>query len=401
MNRAELLIVWKYLKATRRGVLSFFSSFAVLGIALGVASLIVVIGVMSGFQEELKRRILGFNPHLVVIPYMGEMTGADSVAKRIMELKGVKGARPYIFTKIIVRRKSVSDGIVVKGVEPGISVGLEDIQARIKFGNFELGNRQVVLGVGLAQRLGAFVGDTVVFYGGAESTPIGPAFRTRAFVVSGVFDAGLFDYNENLAFMDARELAQLANMRGVTGVEVLVDDPYKAQEYAKRVANALGGQYRVLSWIQMNYSLFSALKLEKLAMYIILVLIVLVAAFNIITTLTTLAVEKTWEIGVLRSIGMTKSSVSRIFIILGLLLGLLGTSLGTGVGLGIAWIIERFQIIKLPPDVYFIDRLPVLIQASDITYIVAAALAIAFCAALVPAMRAARLQPAQAITKGR
>jgi len=401
MNRAELLIVWKYLKATRRGVLSFFSSFAVLGIALGVASLIVVIGVMSGFQEELKKRILGFNPHLVVIPYIGDMQGADSVAARIRGIRGVKGASPYIFTKIIVKRRAVSDGIVVKGVEPGVSVGLEDIQEKIRFGNFDLGNRRVVLGVGLAQRLGAFVGDTVVFYGGAEATPIGPAFRTRAFVVSGIFDAGLFDYNENLAFMEARELAQLANMGGATGVEVLVDDPYKAQEYAKRIADALGGQYRVLSWIQMNYSLFSALKLEKLAMYIILVLIVLVAAFNIITTLTTLAVEKTWEIGVLRSIGMTRRSVSRIFVTLGLLLGLLGTGLGTAVGLGIGWIVERFQVVKLPPDVYFIDRLPVLIQVSDIAYIVIAALVIAFCAALVPAVRAARLQPAQAITKGR
>jgi len=401
MTRAELLIVYKYLRATRRGVLSFFSSFAVLGIGLGVASLIVVIGVMSGFQEELKRRILGFNPHLVVIPYMGDMTGADSVAQKIRGINGVKGASPYIFTKIIIKRKAIADGIVVKGVEPGASVGLEDIQRSIKFGNFDLGNRQVVLGVGLAQRLGAFVGDTVVFYGGTEATPIGPAFRTRAFVVSGVFDAGLFDYNENLAFMDAKELAQLANMKGVTGVEVLVDDPYNAQAYAKKVADALGGQFRVLSWIQMNYSLFSALKLEKLAMYIILVLIVLVAAFNIITTLTTLAVEKTWEIGVLRSLGMTRRSVARVFITLGLLLGFLGTGLGTGVGLGISWIVERFQIIKLPPDVYFIDRLPILIQASDIIYIVIAALAIAFGAALIPAMRAARLQPAQAITKGR
>ncbi len=401
MNRAELLIVWKYLKATRRGVLSFFSSFAVLGIGLGVASLIIVIGVMSGFQEELKKRILGFNPHLVVIPYLGDMPNADSVAKRITGVKGVKGASPYIFTKLIVKRKSVADGIVVKGVIPGSSVGLEDISKHIKFGSFDLEGRQVVLGIGLAQRLGAFVGDTVIFYGGTEATPIGPAFRTRAFVVSGVFDAGLFDYNENLAFMNARELMQLANMKGTTGVEVLVDDPYNAQAYAKRINEALGGEFRVLSWIQMNYSLFSALKLEKLAMYIILVLIVLVAAFNIITTLTTLAVEKTWEIGVLRSIGMTRRSVSRIFITLGLLLGVLGTGLGTGVGLGIAWVIERFQIIKLPPDVYFIDRLPVLVQVSDVAYIIIAALAIAFGAALIPAMRTARLQPAQAITKGR
>ncbi len=401
MNRAEFLIVWKYLKATRKGVLSFFSSFAVLGIGLGVASLIVVIGVMSGFQEELKKRILGFNPHLVVIPYIGDMQNADSVAREITKVKGVRGASPYVFTKIILKRKGVADGIVVKGVEPGKSVGLEDIQARIKFGSFELGDRQVVLGVGLAQRLGAFVGDTVIFYGASEATPIGPAFRTRAFVVSGVFDAGLFDYNENLAFMDTRELAQVANMKGVTGVEVLVDDPYNAQAYAKEISEALGGQFRVLSWIQMNYSLFSALKLEKLAMYIILVLIVLVAAFNIITTLTTLAVEKTWEIGVLRSLGMTRRSVARVFITLGLLLGILGTGLGTGVGLGISWIVERFQIIKLPPDVYFIDRLPVLIQVSDIVYIIIAALAIAFCAALIPALRAARLQPAQAITKGR
>jgi len=401
MTRAEFLIVWKYLKATRRGVLSFFSSFAVTGIGLGVGALIVVIGVMSGFQSELKKRILGFNPHLVVIPYIGDMAEAVEVADSLKKLPGITDAAPYIFTKLIVKRKNVADGIIVKGVDPDRALNLGAIQSSMKFGTFDVTERNVVLGIGLAQRLGAFVGDTIIFYGGTEATPIGPAFRYRSFVVSGVFDAGIFDYNESLAFMNMGELARLAGMSGVTGVEVYTREPYNAQVYAARVNEALGGNYRVLSWITMNYSLFSALKLEKLAMYIILVLIVLVAAFNIITTLTTLSVEKTWEIGVLRSIGMTRRSVMGVFMGLGLILGFLGTVVGVGVGVGISALIEHFQIIKLPPDVYFIDRLPVTVQASDIVIIVIAAMAIAFLAALIPAFRAASLQPAEAISKGR
>ncbi len=400
MTRAERLLILRYLRATRRGILSFFSAFAVLGIGLGVAALILVIGVMEGFQQELKRRILGFNPHVVVIPFVGEMTDWEDVLRKIRGFKEVTEASPYILTKVMVRRGKVTDGIVVKGVPEG-AVGWEDLKNSVKFGELSLKPGEIVLGIGLATRLGAFAGDTVVLFGAARQTPVGPIMRRKAFVVSGVFDAGIYDYNENLAFVNISELQKLMDMRGPTGVELRIRDPYKAQAFTAKLTRALGPSYQATSWISMNKSLFSALKLEKLAMFIILTLIVLVAAFNIVTTLTLLAVEKTWEIGVLRSVGMTRAGVARVFLGIGLLLGFMGTAGGAAFGVVAGVLADRFKILRLPPDVYFIDRIPIKIDFGDLTWIILGALIISFFGALVPAWRASRLEPAQAIAKGR
>ncbi len=400
-RKYEVFIGLHYLKITRKGVLSFLASFAIAGVFIGVAALIIVIGVMSGFHGELRKRILGLTPHILISRFYDEpIDSIEYVEERLRELKEIRSFAPYIFTKGMVKRDIYTDGVVIKGVPSDGGVKGNELKNMVTMGEFDLSEGNAVIGVALASKLRVLPGDTITLYSALSGveTPLGIALRSKKLIISAIFDAGLYDYNTSFVIANIKDVADLSGMDGaVSGYEVDVNSPQKAGSIAAKLEKLLSYPYRTTTWIEMNKSLFSALKLEKLAMFIVLILIVIVASFGIVATLTMLVTDKTREIGVLRSMGVTEGSIRRIFIFVGLMIGNIGALGGAAFGIVAGEIIEKFQLINLPPDVYFINKLPVLIKATDVILILAATFVIVLLASIYPATRAAKMPPSQAI----
>lgn len=404
-------IARRYLSSRRgRGFLSLITLIAIGGVAVGVMALIVVIGVMSGLQEDLREKILGANAHGIVLERsaVGRMEAWRSVLNLVANDPDVIAAAPFIYTEVGLNPPggSYGEGAVLRGLpsdDASLAVTEIDehlISGRMPFGETETGRPGIVLGVSLADRLGLFPGKpvTVVAFQGAELTPTGIQPQMRLFEVTGIFKTGLYQYDTKFSYIDLEQAQELLRMEGtVTGVEFNVVDPWKSGEVAERLSQELGFGYRVEDWQKQNSSLFSALKLEKFAMGVILLLIVLVASFNIVSTLIMVVHDKVREIGILRTMGLRGSDITRIFMLQGVVIGLVGTSFGTAGGLALAWALETYEFITLPGDVYFIDRLPVSIDPLDVGFIVAASLLISFLATLYPARQAAGYTPVEAI----
>lgn len=404
-------IARRYLSSRRgRGFLSLITLIAIGGVAVGVMALIVVIGVMSGLQEDLREKILGANAHGIVLERsaVGRMEAWRSVLNLVANDPDVIAAAPFIYTEVGLNPPggSYGEGAVLRGLpsdDSSLAVTEIDehlISGRMPFGETETGRPGIVLGVSLADRLGLFPGEpvTVVAFQGAELTPTGIQPQMRLFEVTGIFKTGLYQYDTKFSYIDLEQAQELLRMEGtVTGVEFNVVDPWKSGEVAERLSQELGFGYRVEDWQEQNSSLFSALKLEKFAMGVILLLIVLVASFNIVSTLIMVVHDKVREIGILRTMGLRGSDITRIFMLQGVVIGLVGTSFGTAGGLALAWALETYEFITLPGDVYFIDRLPVSIDPLDVGFIVAASLLISFLATLYPARQAAGYTPVEAI----
>ncbi len=404
-------IARRYLSSRRgRGFLSLITLIAIGGVAVGVMALIVVIGVMSGLQEDLREKILGANAHGIVLERsaVGRMEAWRSVLNLVANDPDVIAAAPFIYTEVGLNPPggSYGEGAVLRGLpsdDASLAVTEIDehlISGRMPFGETETGRPGIVLGVSLADRLGLFPGEpvTVVAFQGAELTPTGIQPQMRLFEVTGIFKTGLYQYDTKFSYIDLEQAQELLRMEGtVTGVEFNVVDPWKSGEVAERLSQELGFGYRVEDWQKQNASLFSALKLEKFAMGVILLLIVLVASFNIVSTLIMVVHDKVREIGILRTMGLRGSDITRIFMLQGVVIGLVGTSFGTAGGLALAWALETYEFITLPGDVYFIDRLPVSIDPLDVGFIVAASLLISFLATLYPARQAAGYTPVEAI----
>lgn len=404
-------IARRYLSSRRgRGFLSLITLIAIGGVAVGVMALIVVIGVMSGLQEDLREKILGANAHGIVLERsaVGRMEAWRSVLNLVANDPDVIAAAPFIYTEVGLNPPggSYGEGAVLRGLpsdDSSLAVTEIDehlISGRMPFGETETGRPGIVLGVSLADRLGLFPGEpvTVVAFQGAELTPTGIQPQMRLFEVTGIFKTGLYQYDTKFSYIDLEQAQELLRMEGtVTGVEFNVVDPWKSGEVAERLSQELGFGYRVEDWQKQNSSLFSALKLEKFAMGVILLLIVLVASFNIVSTLIMVVHDKVREIGILRTMGLRGSDITRIFMLQGVVIGLVGTSFGTAGGLALAWALETYEFITLPGDVYFIDRLPVSIDPLDVGFIVAASLLISFLATLYPARQAAGYTPVEAI----
>lgn len=400
MKKAELFIALRYLKLTGKGVLSYLSFFSILGVFLGVAALVIVIGVMSGMHQELKKRILGINPHVIITNYYGNpVEHPDSIINILKKFSEVKSANPYIMVKCVVKRGDKADGVVLKGLDFERDPRLSELQKSVVTGRFELGKNKVVLGTLLASDMNAFQGDTITiltFRG--KSTNILSGIRARNMEVTGVVDFGIYDFNTSVVLTDlagARNVSGVSN--GVSGVEVELKNPYKASEFAKKISKILPIDYRIVTWIEMNRSLFSALKLEKLAMFVILILIIVVASFSIVAMLMLLVVQKTRDIGILRTLGVTSKGIKRIFMMVGGFVGLFGAVGGGIFGVIINFLIGQYRLISLPPDVYFVDHLPVQTRFSDVVTIIVATFLIIFVATLYPAHRAASLSPQEAI----
>jgi len=404
----ELFIALKYLKSKRKqAFVSLITLISVGGVTLGVMALIIVLSVMSGFENDLRNKILGTNAHLVVLK-LGEK-GMDTPEEVLEKIKGVRhvvDASPFTLNQVMLTSERNVCGVVLRGIHPGSEGKVTDLAKNLKEGRLSDLNGSgppgdgIILGRELARHLGVPLGDSinVVSPLGGIATPLGMVPRVKKFRVVGIFEVGMYEYDSSLAYISMPAAQHLFRMgSAVSGVEVKLDDIYRAREVGAEIQRRLGFAYWARDWMEMNRNLFSALKLEKIAMFIILVLIVLVAAFNIIGTLIMMVIEKGRDIGILKSMGATSQSIMVIFMAQGMVIGLVGTILGCILGYGACWALDTYKFIKLPGDVYYIDSLPVLMKAFDFVVVSLSALLISFFATLYPSRQAARLDPVVAI----
>jgi lipoprotein-releasing system permease protein len=415
MTKLELHIAWRYLRS-RRGskLLSLISVIAIGGVVVGVSALILIIGVMNGLQKDLREKILIGSPDIRVLTYGEDLSMSDwqSVIKNVEATPGVVAAAPFVHTQAGISKvgSSYPEGVFVMGIVPS-QPGLKEvtsIRGTARSGDFTFRDSRgvakgVVLGSRLAARLNVIVGVdsvTLISLGSAKLSPVTGMLTPNIlkYEVTGIFETGMYEYDHSYVLMAlpaAQELASFGS--AVTGIEVKTVDRWDAPRVARLLADTLGFPRRTEDWQQQNSSLFQALKLEKLGMTVILLLIVLVAAFNIVSTLTMVVTDKTREIGILKAMGMPARSIRRIFFAQGIVIGLVGTVAGLIVGLTAAVAVDKYKLIPLDPGVYFIDHLPVFTQWWDVVFIVIASLTIAAIATLYPAQQAAALYPVEAI----
>jgi lipoprotein-releasing system permease protein len=414
--RYELFIGLRYLRAKRtEAFISLITVISMLGVVIGVMTLNIVLAVMTGFEEDLRDRILGFNPQVVVLSFNGTITDYDGVVGRVQNVPGVVAAAPFIYGQVMLSAQQNVTGAVVRGVGPA-SEGVIELQKHLKEGDVhELGKLHdvplddgkkgtielpgLIVGKDVARQLGLVIGDPVnVISPVATPTAVGMVPRVKRFVVVGVFDSGMAEYDGSLVYMDLAHAQQFFDLGdAVTGIEVRVTDLYGAKEVGNRISAALGFPFRVRDWMEVNHNLFSALKLEKTVYFIVLLLIVLVAAFNIVATLIMVVMEKRKDIAILKSMGATGAGVGRIFIFKGMIIGIVGTLIGNAGGYAACWLLKRYQFIELPKDVFYVNTLPVKMYPEYFVAVTLASLLICLLATVYPARQAARLSPVDVI----
>ena len=414
----ELQIGWRYTRAGRtgrsNGFISFISGVSMLGIALGVAALIIVLSVMNGFRKEVQDRMLSVIPHVEISATDGAaLADWRATAAQVRAAPGVGdqvlGVAPFVSSQALMARGDDMRGVVVRGISPADEATVTEVAARLKdtvLARLVPGQWGVVLGVELARSLGVVDGDkvTVVLPGG-QLTPAGVVPRLRQLTVVGTFDSGHYEYDSTLAMVHLDDAAKLFRVDGATGLQLRLKDRDHAREAAYRLQSVLGPAYSVRDWTRTNSNWFSAVELEKRLMFIILTLIVAVAAFNLVSTLVMTVTDKRADIAILRTLGASPRSVMTVFIVQGALSGVIGTFAGVVFGLlvafnvgtlvaGIEW---ALHVSFLPASVYLISHMPSDPQAGDIVPIVLISLALSFVATLYPSWRASRVQPAQAL----
>jgi lipoprotein-releasing system permease protein len=412
--RYEWFIGLRYLKAKRKQTfISIITLISIVGFALGVWALIVVLAVMSGFEKTLKEKILGTQAHLVVLKTNQEgMDRYEEVVKEVEQVKGVVSATPFILSQVMLSSESNVFGVVLNGIDPDRVGKVIELARNMKAGRLqdlkaEGDSPGIILGVELAKRLGVSLNDAIqVISPLGTMTPMGMMPKMKRFRVMGIFYSGMYDFDNTLAYISIVSAQKFLNMDSrVTGIEIKTSDVYKVKKIGKEIRQKLGFPFWTRDWMEMNRNLFSALKLEKVAMFIILVLIVLVAAFNIISTLIMVVMEKNKDIAILKSMGAPSKGILRIFIIEGGVIGVVGTFFGTLVGLATALNLEKvsgfvenlFGFKILPSDVYYIDKLPSQVNPLDVGLIVMTAILISLLATLYPSWRASKLDPAEAL----
>lgn len=407
-------IAKRYLATRRRGrFLSLISLIAMGGVTLGVMALITVMAVMAGLQREMQRLILGSAPHIYVFDSFsfGSFRLGDwrAALPEIASDPAVVAAEPFVYTLVVAIAGELSNAqpAQLTGIDPfATDIPVLDIENQIREGEYAFGPTKsrlpgILVGSGVAGTLGVFEGDTLVLAAPERFQIAGgsPYFPTREFEVTGIFHTGMYEYDTNYLYVSLAAAQDLMGFTAdtVSGIIADVADPWFADEVKRRITASTESRYHVQSWTDLNAQLFSALKLEKIAMFVILFLIVVVAAFNIISTLVMVVTEKTREIGILKSMGMTDRGVLRIFMLQGLAIGLIGTLLGSIGGVVLVLLLDRYQFIKLPGSVYFIDYLPVALEPLDVAAIVGASVLIAFVATIHPARQASKLEVVDAI----
>ncbi|MDE3017880.1 MAG: FtsX-like permease family protein [Nitrospirota bacterium] len=423
----EVFVGLRYLRAKRRNrTISLNTFVSVAGITMGVAALIGTLGIMTGFKEDLQAKILGTTSHIVVHDRTHDgMLDYEAQIQKIEQVPHVLAATPFVFRQVLLTSESAVQGIVLRGIDPQREVRVTELGRNVKNGSLgdldrpaqpapqaadpstageaatpEPKHPGIILGKELSLRLNAFVGDHVNVV-----SPVGPASRIgtiamtpkiRVFTVVAVFESGMYEYDSSLAYIALGEAQKFFNMGNtVTGIEVKVDDIFMAADIARSIEAALGFPFWARDWMQLNRNLFSALKLEKIMMFLLLVLITIVASFNIVSTLTMLVTEKQREIAVLKAMGATRKAIMRIFMLNGLIIGLTGTAIGVPLGYAFLWLIQTYWTFD--PTVYYISHVPVHIQALDVLLVSFSAILISFAATLYPSWQAAKLDPAAAL----
>lgn len=405
----ELFIARRYLKAKRKeGFISLITFLSVAGVMVGVMALVVVIAVMNGAETEFRRRILGLEPHILVMNYNGAFENYDAVLQEIPNHPRIRDASPILFAQAILRTRHAMSGAMVRGIVPDNSASLiqgfdtpalkDALSVQKNTGNLP----GIILGKELARSVGAVSGDTIILMSTRSViSPMGQIPAMKQFVVQGTFSSGMSEYDGMLAYVHLDQAQSLTGDRDkISAIGIWVDDVFKVKEIRK---NALGNleqhPFYVRDWMEINQSLFSALKLEKTAMFIILTLIILVAAFNIASALIMLVMEKTKDIAVLKAMGASNRMIRKIFIIKGLVIGMIGTLLGTLSGIGICVLLKRYDFIRLP-QAYPFSTLPVQLDLLDVLVISVSAVIICFISTLYPSWKASNMDPLEAIRYG-
>ncbi|MBF0558201.1 MAG: lipoprotein-releasing ABC transporter permease subunit [Nitrospirae bacterium] len=396
-------IALRYLKSKRqnRGV-SFNTVISISGVAVGVMALLVVLSVMSGFHEDLQRKILGANAHAIVQSFHGPIEDYAAVIEKIRGVPHVVSVSPFIIGQVMVTHGKRAHGVFLRGIDPVTEHGTTDILKHIVSGSAAdltetIGVPWIIIGSELASMLGVSAGESITILSpSGEVGPLGMLPKIKQFRVAAIFEMGMFEYDSSLVLTDMKAAGNFFGIEhAVSGIELRLDDIYKAPEVSLSVVNTLGFPYYVKDWMQMNKNLFSALKLEKFAMFVILILIVLVASFNIVSTLMMSVMEKQKEIAILKTMGATHRGIMAIFVLQGLLIGLVGTALGVSGGYILGRLLNDYELIKLPADVYYLSKLPVKMKLVDFIVVSVSAVTISFLSTLYPSYYAAKLNPVE------
>ncbi len=405
----ELFIALRSLKAKKRHMAISLNTFiSIGGVSLGVATLIATLAVMTGFSENLRDKILGTNAHVIVQNMRGGgVSSYMDIASKIEGLPHVVSAAPFIQNEAMLTSHLSTTGAIIRGIDPGLEGKVTDISKTVKLGDLKSLNTGltkdgiqhpgIILGAELSKHLSVSIGDTInIVSPTGKIGPMGMIPKFRRFAVVGIFDSGMYEYDSKLAYIsiaDAQDFFGAGDV--VSAIAVKVDNIFKAKEIARRIEFSLGPSFWARDWMEMNRNLFSALQLEKIVMFIILILIVLVAAFNIIGTLTMIVIEKSREIAILKAMGASRQGIMRIFIIQGVIIGVVGTVIGIPLGYAISLLIQTFY--TLPADVYYISSIPVTIRISDLLLVSFSAVGISLLSTLYPSWQAAKLDPVEAL----
>lgn len=408
----ELFIALRYLRAKRsQTFMSIISVFSVVGVALGVASLIVAMGIMHGFTSELRERVLGATSQIVVYNIFEGMYEPEALREELMAVPGVINATPFIYTELVISTPRGVKGVVTRGIDPQSGPASISMLDKLETGSldnlvlppdYEGGPLVygVIIGSTLAEKLQVEVGSQVnLLAPSGRRTAAGVTPRVVPFMVAGTFNTGMIQYDTSLAYVNLDAAAQLTGLTDgrVTGMELTLEDVFKAGKIAKVLEEKLGANYSIHTWMESNASIFAALKLEKFAMGIVLSLIILVASFSIVASLFMLVMEKTKDIAILMSMGATRKSIAQIFRLQGLIIGLVGTVIGFAVGLLLSFALKNYKFIELPEGAYPMRYVPMLLQVQDLVLIAAGAVLICFLATIYPARKASGLVPSEAL----
>ena len=427
-----LFIASRYLTSrNKRTFISIISLMSVMGVAIGVAALVIVMSVYNGVTSEMREKILGANPHVLVLasvpnafdPPAGAEAGQPSaeagteagaeqggpavtpVLSRVQGIPGVVSATPFLYAEVLLSTPYGATGLVVRGIDPHQAAEAMPLLRELEDGSVDRLDRRtgpagILIGRDLAERFRLRVGSRVnLMSPTGQSSTAGFVPKLKSFRVEGIFKSGMSDFDSRLAYVAlpaAQELMGYPSGR-ISGIEAFVEDPYEAQSVAQAAVDELGYPFYARNWIDMNANLFAALQLERFGMFVVLLMVILVGSFSIITSLVMLVMEKTRDIAILMSMGATASAVRRIFMLQGAIIGAVGTTLGYVLGIILALLLKKYQFIELPPDVYMMDTLPVIIAPLDLAVIGFVSMLMCFLATIYPARQASRLIPAEAL----
>lgn len=391
----ELFISWRYLVTKRKEkFISLISLISILGVAIGVMALIIVIAVMTGFDKDLHNKIIGNYAHIVITGFQGidDVEYANIIQKVTGRIRQVKGISPYVQGQVLIKSADTFFAVDLKGIDPHTAGQTTSIDEYLIKGRIDgLGDDSVIIGKELASYLGLTMNSDLLIY-----SPLG---GVRHLKIAGLFYSGMYDYDTRLIITNLKTAQDiLGRGQKFSAIAIKLNNAYLAQRLKSEMEAVLGSKYIIKTWVETNHNFFAALKLEKISMFVILTLIILVAAFNIVSTLIVMVIEKTKDIGILKAIGMTSKTIRKIFTYEGLLIGILGIFLGTLGGAVLCGLLKKYQFIKLPPDIYYIDRLPVSLEFwPDIVLIILAAMVITLASTIYPAIKAAGFKPVEAL----